>query len=92
MPPTRTSGPRRARGLVRLAVGAALALVVLSVGAAVGATPGPEPSLLVPGDPRSEGEGPGLIGSPVAVAVGVVVLGLLAAGGTIVILRLTRDD
>lgn len=39
------------------------------------------------GDSRSDGEGPGLVGSPVVIALGVVVLGLVTALGTLVVLR-----
>jgi hypothetical protein len=41
------------------------------------------------GDSRSDGEGPGFVGSPVAIAVGVVVLGLATAIGTVVVLRVS---
>jgi hypothetical protein len=54
--------------------------------------PSPGPGLVGTGDPRSSGEGPGLVGSPLGIAVGVVLLGMVAAGGTAVYLRLTRDD
>jgi hypothetical protein len=39
------------------------------------------------GDPRSNGQGPGLVGSPFAIAIGVVLLGAIAAGGTLLYLR-----
>jgi hypothetical protein len=39
------------------------------------------------GDSRSNGQGPGLVGSPFAIAIGVVLLGLIAAGGTLLYLR-----
>jgi hypothetical protein len=41
------------------------------------------------GDARSEGEGPGIVGSPVAIAAGVVVLGVLTALGTVLVVRVT---
>lgn len=50
------------------------------------------PGIVDPGDPRSEGEGAGLIGDPVLVALGVIGLGALASGATLVYLRLTRDE
>ena len=59
-------------------------------GAAV-ATPRPaggEPPVIGTGDSRSDGEGPGLVGSPLVVALGVVVLGLVTAGVTVVVLRI----
>jgi hypothetical protein len=55
------------------------------------ATPRPaagEPPVIGSGDSRSDGEGPGLVGSPAAIAVGVVVLGLATAGVTLVALRI----
>jgi hypothetical protein len=41
------------------------------------------------GDSRSNGQGPGLVGSPFAIAIGVVLLGLVAAGGTLLYVRLS---
>ena len=52
----------------------------------------PEPPVVAPGDPRSEGEGPGLVGAPLLAAAAVIGLGLLAAGATIIVVRLTRED
>jgi hypothetical protein len=55
--------------------------------------PGPSPAAVVTaGDPRSEGEGPGLVGSPVEIALGVVVVGLVTIAGTTVVVRLTRRE
>jgi hypothetical protein len=60
---------------------AALALPVLA------ATPTPTPE--VGGDPRSSGQGPGLVGDPL-LAIGIVVgIGLLALGATLLYVRLT---
>jgi len=67
-----------------------IGLVVIVAGPLRAATP--EPSVLVPGDPRSDGEGPGLVGSPIAVALGVVLLGVVSAGATLLVLRLTREE
>jgi hypothetical protein len=53
-------------------------------------TPTASPAVIGTGDPRSEGEGPGLRGSPVLIALGVVGIGLLAAAGTVVYVRLRR--
>lgn len=52
----------------------------------------PSPTVVEPGDPRSEGEGAGLVGQPLLVAGAVVLLGLLAAGATLVYVRLTRES
>ena len=52
---------------------------VLAV-AALAAEPSAAPvGLLAGGDPRSEGGGPGLVGSPLAMLLGVVALGLVTA-------------
>jgi hypothetical protein len=89
---------------VRLAVATACALALLAVGPrgaapGSGAWPGlvagppvvaaasPEPSA-PGGDTRSAGEGPGLVGAPFLAVVGVVALGLVAAGATLIYLRL----
>jgi hypothetical protein len=52
----------------------------------------PGPTVIGSGDPRSEGEGAGLVGDPLLVAFGVVALGALASGATLVFLRLTHDE
>ena len=71
---------------------AALAFAMLAVMAsgrfaapAVAASPSP----LAPyGDTRTSGEGAGLVGSPIAVALAVALIGLGAAGATILYVRL----
>ena len=83
--------PTRPHPLVRLAfVAAVAALLLLAVPGVHAASP--SPGVVGPGDTRSEGEGAGLVGSPVLVALGVVGLGIAAAGATLLYLRLTRDD
>ena len=49
----------------------------------------PAPTTVSGGDPRSAGEGPGLVGTPVLAVGAVVVLGLIAAAGTLAWVRLT---
>jgi hypothetical protein len=58
------------------------------------ASPAPEPTagIIDTVDPRSNGQGPGLVGSPFAILLGVVLLGVVAAGGTLLFLRVTRED
>jgi hypothetical protein len=51
------------------------------------ASPAP---VIVTGDPRSDGGGPGLVGSPIEIALGVVMLGVLTIAGTTLFIRLTR--
>lgn len=67
----------------------AVLLLALS-GVASAATP--EPSIVGVGDPRSEGEGPGLVGSPIVIALGVIGLGVVSAAATVLVIRLTRQD
>ena len=73
-----------------------LALPVAAASPEPAASPAPQPSptpgFLDTGDPRSNGQGPGLVGSPFAVALGVVLLGVLTAGGTLLYVRLTQPD
>ena len=65
----------------------ALGLVLVLAATAFAATP--VPSTIAGGDPRSAGEGPGLVGTPV-VAIGIVFgLGIAAAAVTLAYVRLT---
>lgn len=50
----------------------------------------PTPTAAPVGDTRSSGEGPGLVGQPVVIALAVVALGLLTAGLTLLFLRVAR--
>lgn len=50
----------------------------------------PEPSLAAGGDPRSNGQGPGLVGTPGVAILAVVGIGLLAVVATTIYVRLTR--
>lgn len=53
--------------------------------------PAPSPANVVTsGDPRSAGEGPGLVGSPVEIALGILLLGLVTVAGTAVMVRVIR--
>lgn len=63
-----------------------------SPGAVATAAPEPTAGIIGSGDPRSNGQGPGLVGSPFAILVGVVLLGLATAGGTLLFVRMTRED
>lgn len=54
--------------------------------------PAGEPATVVAaGDPRSEGEGPGLVGSPIAILLGVVALGVVTSAATVLLVRLRGD-
>ncbi len=82
---------RMAALIVLVGVAAALAVLFLSAGVPVLAA-GPEPTILPPIDPRSDGQGPGLVGSPLVIAVGVIFLGALTALVTALVLRLARES
>jgi hypothetical protein len=78
--------------VIRLVAVAVLALALLLVGgpglaaaASPDATPGPGGG----GDPRSVGEGPGLVGDPLFALVAVVSIGLAAAALTALYVRAT---
>ena len=65
----------------------AIGLLVVLAGSALGAEPGATSG--TGGDPRSPGEGPGLVGDPgFAVAV-VLVVAVLSVAGTLAYVRLT---
>ena len=88
-------GPRRplaavvvmAVGLVSLAAGLAWALLGALTGTARAASP--VPSSAVGGDPRSSGQGPGLVGDPLAAIAIVVLVALAAIVLTSVYIRMT---
>jgi len=87
---------RRERAAVPL-VTIAAACLILAVGldaalvlaAEPVATPGP---IVLTGDPRSDGAGPGIVGSPLAILLGVVVLGVTTVLVTVALARLTQRD
>lgn len=73
-------------GLALVTIGLAWALLGAATGVASAASP--EPSVAPGGDPRSSGQGPGLVGDPL-MAIGLVVLiGLAAALATYAWVRL----
>jgi len=75
-----------ASGLVFLTLGVALAFLEAVTGTALAASPSPS---AVGGDPRSSGQGPGLVGDPL-MAIGLVVaIGLVALVATLVYVRIT---
>ncbi len=88
------TGPRRplvaalafAIGLVSLTAGLAWALVDAATGTALAASPTPAAG---GGDPRSDGQGPGLVGDPVAAILIMLAIGLGSAILTLAYLRLT---
>ena len=80
----------RARGRLRVALALAIVLLAMAIAAGpVGATsPDPSPPA-AGGDPRSEGQGPGLVGQPLLAIGGVLGLGLISLVATVAYVRLT---
>jgi hypothetical protein len=75
----------RALGLTGV-VAAALAAWLLSAGAALAASPSPD---TIVGDPRSSGQGPGLVGDPLFALLAVVAIGVASVVATLIYVRLT---
>lgn len=71
---------------VALVTGCVLALLG---SAAVALAGSPSPSAAAGGDPRSSGQGPGLVGDPVAAIVLVAILALASLVATLLYVRLT---
>ena len=68
------------------AVVAALVAWLVYASAALAASPSPDP---IGGDPRSSGQGPGLVGDPLFALLAVVAIGLGSVIATLVYVRLT---
>jgi hypothetical protein len=75
----------RAAGKVAT-VGTALVAWLLFAEAVLAASPSPEP---IGGDPRSSGQGPGLVGDPLFAVLAVVVIGVVSVVATLAYVRLT---
>ena len=64
-----------------------------TAGASATALPSASPAVGVvieTGDPRSEGQGPGLVGEPLLVLAGIILVGLGTVIATVVIARVSR--
>lgn len=83
-PPAHSGTPSPVAG----AAGLAIALISLALAMPVMAA-SPSPSAGVGGDPRSSGEGPGLVGDPIFALVAVVAIGLGALVLSLAYVRLT---
>ena len=75
---------RTARTVAAVTTG--LVAWLLSVEVALAASPTPEP---IGGDPRSSGQGPGLVGDPLFAVLAVVVIGVVSVVATLAYVRLT---
>ena len=84
--PSRVRAPR-GRAADAIAGTAAAVLLVLAAAPAIvlAATPTPDPM----GDPRSAGQGPGLVGDPALAILAVVAIALLAVTLTLAYVRAT---
>jgi hypothetical protein len=74
-------------GLISLTIGLLWAVVGAMTGSALAASP--EPSGAIGGDPRSSGQGPGLVGDPLTAIVLVLAIGLATVLATLVYVRFT---
>ena len=72
-------------------VSTALVTWLLFAGAVLAASPSPGP---IGGDPRSSGQGPGLVGDPLFAVLAVIVIGVVSLVATLAYVRLTarRSD
>ena len=63
-------------------------VLVLALSGGTSATELTPPPIVESGDPRSEGSGPGIVGSPLIIALGVVALGATTAVATAAAVKL----
>ena len=75
---------RRALATVIAAIGLLLTRAALAVAAESGASPG------TGGDPRSPGQGPGLVGDPLFAIVAVLLVAITSVALTLAYVRLTN--
>lgn len=80
---------RAAIAAAGLASGAWLASAAFPAAIATALAASPAPSLAPGGDPRSVGQGPGLVGDPAFAILAVAVIGVAAVLLTLAYLRLT---
>ncbi len=78
--------PDRVRA-VAIAFGSSFAWLATSVTALAAS---PSPTSGPGGDPRSSGQGPGLVGDPLLAILVVAVIGLVALGATLLYVRMTE--
>jgi hypothetical protein len=73
-------------GVIVAAAGVLAGALSLAAETVLAASPSPSPQL---GDPRSGGQGPGLVGDPLVAIAAVVAIGLLSLAGTLLYVRAT---
>ena len=78
----------RARGATAVAILAVIVISRLTIVTSVLAA-SPTPSGAIGGDPRSAGQGPGLVGDPATAVLFVLAIGLIATLVTLAYVRLT---
>jgi hypothetical protein len=71
------------------AIASLLAVAACAVGALSALAASPSPAAGSGGDPRSSGQGPGLVGDPLFALLAVVVIGIAALVLTLAYVRLT---
>ena len=69
-------------------VATAVIILLVCASAALAASPSPDP---IGGDPRSSGQGPGLVGDPLFALLAVVAIGVLSVIATLIYVRLTAQ-
>ena len=74
-------------GLILVTVGLLWAVAGAVTGTALAASP--IPSAVTAGDPRSSGQGPGLVGDPLLAIGAVILLGVVSVGATLLYVRST---
>jgi hypothetical protein len=85
-----TGGARSSiRAALRLTPSVLALLIVLLGLPAVAVAASPEPTAVAAGDPRSSGQGPGLVGDPLAAIIVVAVIAGLAIAATLLYVRVT---
>lgn len=69
------------------AVAASALISLIRTATILAASPSPDPA--TGGDPRSSGQGPGLVGDPAFALLAVIAIGLVAVAATLIYVRLT---
>jgi hypothetical protein len=76
------------RAIAAIETGTVIVAWLALAGATIAASPSVPPDA---GDPRSAGQGPGLVGDPLFALVVVVGIGVLSVVATLLYVRLTAD-